>query len=103
MSDDNHSDRSYRRGAIMGLTLAEAFILIAFALLLLFAFWQWEKAKENTPELQVINELPPEQKQLILALAENGSLNPPDVELAQSRRFPCAGQPAIPAAVCRRD
>ena len=75
MSDDNHSDRSYRRGAIMGLTLAEAFILIAFALLLLFAFWQWEKAKENTPELQAINELPPEQKQLILALAENGSLN----------------------------
>ena len=45
----------------MGLTLAEAFILIAFALLLLFAFWQWEKE----------NELPYEQRTLILnALAE---------------------------------
>jgi len=35
-------DRGYRRGAIMGLTVAEAFILIAFLLLLLFAFWQNE-------------------------------------------------------------
>lgn len=57
MSDDNQSGRSYRRGAIMGLTLAEAFILIAFALLLLFAFWQWEKANENAVKLQAIDEL----------------------------------------------
>jgi len=39
----------YRRGAIMGLTVAEAFILLAFCLLLLFTWWQAdaeEKAKE---------------------------------------------------------
>lgn len=29
-------DRSYKRGAVMGLTVAEAFILLSFCLLLLF-------------------------------------------------------------------
>jgi outer membrane protein OmpA-like peptidoglycan-associated protein len=33
-------DRSYKRGAIMGLTVAEAFILLSFCLLLLFTWWQ---------------------------------------------------------------
>ena len=32
----------YRRGAIMGLTVAEAFMLISFALLLLFLLWRFE-------------------------------------------------------------
>ena len=82
MPDENQADRSYRRGAVMGLTLAEAFILVAFALLLLFAFWQWEKAKDNTPELQAINDLPYEQRQLIINAANDDSL----VLLAESNR-----------------
>jgi len=36
------TDRNYRRGAIMGLTVAEAFMLIAFALLMLLALWRYE-------------------------------------------------------------
>ena len=67
-------DRSYRRGAIMGLTMAEAFILIAFALLLLFAFWKWERELEETPEVKVFRELPYDQRQLLLAASEDGSI-----------------------------
>jgi|GEM_PF-676839 len=74
MSDVSHTDRSYRRGAIMGLTMAEAFILIAFALLLLFAFWQWEKEKENTPEVRAFRELPYDQRQTVLGASRDGSL-----------------------------
>ena len=74
MSDVTQTDRSYRRGAIMGLTMAEAFILIAFALLLLFAFWQWEKEKENPPEVVAFRELPYNQRQIVLAAVRNGSL-----------------------------
>ena len=70
MSDVTQTNRSYRRGAIMGLTMAEAFILIAFALLLLFAFWQWEKEKENTPEVVAFRELPDDLRHAVL----NGSM-----------------------------
>lgn len=73
-ADLNNSDRSYRRGAIMGLTMAEAFILISFALLLLFAFWQWEIQKENTPEVQAFKELTNRQRHNILQVSGDGSL-----------------------------
>lgn len=69
------TDRSYRRGAIMGLTMAEAFILISFALLLLFAFWQWEVEKENTPDIQAFKDLPLGQRQTVLSAAKDGSLD----------------------------
>lgn len=74
MSDPSQMDRSYRRGAVMGLTMAEAFILIAFALLLLFAFWQWEKEKENTPEVRAFKELPYDQRQTVLTASRDGSI-----------------------------
>lgn len=74
MSDVQHSDRNYRRGAIMGLTIAEAFILIAFALLLLFAFWQWEVEKQNTPEVVAFKELTYEHRQTVLVSAQDGSI-----------------------------
>jgi outer membrane protein OmpA-like peptidoglycan-associated protein len=67
-------DRSYRRGAVMGLTIAEAFILIAFALLLLFAFWQWEVQKENTPEVQLFRTLTEEQRKAFVEGLEDGSM-----------------------------
>ncbi|MBC6403471.1 MAG: hypothetical protein GDA35_07600 [Hyphomonadaceae bacterium] len=72
--DMDQTSRGYRRGAIMGLTIAEAFILIAFALLLLFAFWQWMESKKNTPEVQVFRELPYDQRQTVLSASRDGSL-----------------------------
>ncbi|MBC6405796.1 MAG: OmpA family protein [Rhodospirillales bacterium] len=74
MSDPTDMDRGYRRGAIMGLTMAEAFILIAFALLLLFAFWQWEEERENMPEVQAFKGLPYDRRQLVLAASQDGSI-----------------------------
>lgn len=58
----------------MGLTMAEAFILICFALLMLFAFWQWEVEKENTPEVQAFKDLTFEQRQTVLVSAQDGSI-----------------------------
>ncbi|WP_341368976.1 hypothetical protein [Yoonia sp. BS5-3] len=69
-----NTDRSYRRGAVMGLTIAEAFILIAFALLLLFAFWQWETDQENTEEVEAFKDLSPTDQQTILAGLRDGSM-----------------------------
>lgn len=73
-ADVSETDRSYRRGAIMGLTMAEAFILIAFALLLLFAFWQWELQKEITAEVEAFKELPFDHQQIVVEAFENGAL-----------------------------
>ncbi len=70
----SNADRSYRRGAVMGLTIAEAFILIAFALLLLFAFWQWETEQENTTEVEAFKALPPEDQAAIIAGMQDGSM-----------------------------
>ncbi len=75
MSDIQSTDRHYRRGAIMGLTMAEAFILICFALLLLFAFWQWETEKQNTPEVKAFKELTDEQRRTVLVSVQDGSMD----------------------------
>jgi len=75
MADVQSTDRHYRRGAIMGLTMAEAFILICFALLLLFAFWQWEVEKQNTPAVEAFKELTDEQRQTILVSVQDGSMD----------------------------
>lgn len=42
-------DRSYKRGAVMGLTVAEAFILLAFCLMLLFTWWQLDTERRSPP------------------------------------------------------
>ncbi len=75
MSSVQQSDRNYRRGAIMGLTMAEAFILIAFALLLLFAFWQWEEEKKNTPDVNAFRQLTEVQRQTVLTSFNDGSID----------------------------
>lgn len=44
--DPAESSRQYRRGAVMGLTVAEAFMLLAFVLLMLMLLWRSEDAKQ---------------------------------------------------------
>jgi len=75
MSDIHGADKSYRRGAIMGLTMAEAFILICFALLLLFAYWQWEVEEQNTPDVQAFRVLTPQQREVVLVSIQDGSMD----------------------------
>lgn len=57
----------------MGLTAAEAFMLIAFALLFLFILWQQENRDEVEKAL-AFTDLPPEQRQLLLDAAKQGDL-----------------------------
>ncbi len=75
---DTTQTRNYRRGAIMGLTLAEAFILLSFALLLLFAFWQREtvreREEENTSEVQEFRSLPLDWQRITVSASQDGSL-----------------------------
>ena len=71
MSSANETNRSYRRGAIMGLTMAEAFILIAFALLLLFFFLQ---RQANTEAMQAFRSLSEERRQAVGESILDGSL-----------------------------
>ncbi len=54
--------KHYRRGAIMGLTVAEAFMLIAFVLLLLLLFWR----HQVQDAVNLAAKLPPESQQALL-------------------------------------
>lgn len=74
MSDTHANDRNYRRGAIMGLTAAEAFLLIAFALLLLLAFWQWDENKKNTPAVREFRQLSLREQNVFLNASMDGSI-----------------------------
>lgn len=74
-SGDQHGfERQYRRGAIMGMTMAEAFVLIAFALLLLFSFWRWEVDRENTEHVVAFKNLPGKSQKAFLEAVNDGSL-----------------------------
>mgnify|MGYP001627809894 CR=1 FL=1 len=75
------ADRNYRRGAIMGLTVAEAFILLAFCLLLLFTYWQAKAEKENEILRQEKEEiiasygnLTPDRQAELMAAFEDGRM-----------------------------
>lgn len=67
------SDRNYRRGAIMGLTVAEAFMLIAFALLMLLALWRYETDSELAT-MEELRTLSPETRASLLEMAQDGRL-----------------------------
>lgn len=79
------SSRQYRRGALLGMTMAEAFILIAFALLLLLAAWKVESDEELARYLQVEG-LTPEQMRAVAGMTEAGRLEQA-AQLAKSESF----------------
>jgi endonuclease YncB( thermonuclease family)/outer membrane protein OmpA-like peptidoglycan-associated protein len=66
-------DTGYKRGAVMGLTVAEAFILLSFCLMLLFTWWQVEAEERQDALLESFGDLTPEQKQAILSVIDHGS------------------------------
>jgi hypothetical protein len=79
------SSRQYRRGALLGMTMAEAFILIAFALLLLLAAWKTQADREIDRYRQ-IEELTPEQVRVVAQMTEAGRLEEA-AALAASENF----------------
>ena len=76
------SRRDYRRGAIMGMTMAEAFVLIAFALLLLLSVWKW-RVDAEAAALAPLQDLTPAQVASVAALAAEGRLDQA-IDLAQN-------------------
>jgi endonuclease YncB( thermonuclease family) len=68
-------DRSYKRGAVMGLTVAEAFILLSFCLLLLFTWWQVDTERRSLLAADRIAELTPEQKEAIIKGLSDGTFD----------------------------
>ncbi len=80
-SDHRGMDRSYNRGAVMGLTVAEAFILLAFCLLLLFTWWQVETEEKSLMAAEQIGNLTDAEKEQIIAGLSDGTF-----ELAQALR-----------------
>lgn len=73
--DNSGFDRSYRRGAIMGLTVAEAFILVCFCLLLLLFWWQQDTEKRSLLAADRIAEMTQEEKARLLRALGDGSLD----------------------------
>jgi len=76
------SGNQYRRGAIMGLTVAEAFMLIAFVLLMLLLFWR----NQVQDAVELVSMLAQEDKQ---ALSEGATPVPPErlAELQEQARL----------------
>ncbi len=66
------SDRSFRRGAIMGLTIAESFVLLVFCLLLLFTLWQFNTLREAEREKVAVED--PAAVKLAAELKADGTL-----------------------------
>lgn len=72
-------DRSYKRGAIMGLTVAEAFILLSFCLLLLFTWWQIDTERKSLFVAEEIGKLTVEEKAAIVAGLSDGTFKAAEV------------------------
>lgn len=73
--------RDYKRGAVMGLTVAEAFILLSFILLLLFTWWQVDTEKRSLRLADSLGELSDAEKAAIVAGLTDGTF-----DLAQALR-----------------
>lgn len=69
MPDPAESMRQYRRGAVMGLTVAEAFMLLAFVLLMLMLLWRFED-RQQLQAAQEFIDMAPSEREAVLATAE---------------------------------
>lgn len=69
------SSRDYKRGAVMGLTVAEVFILLSFILLLLFTWWQVDTEKRSLRLDDSIGEMTNERKAEIQTALADGSFD----------------------------
>lgn len=67
------SSRDYKRGAVMGLTVAEAFILLSFILLLLFTWWQVDTEKRSLLLADSLGEISDSDKASIIAGLSDGT------------------------------
>ncbi len=64
----------YRRGAVMGLTVAEAFMLVAFVLLMLLVFWRHKMEDEYKEARELTERLSPEEQAAVADAKDKGEL-----------------------------
>lgn len=69
------SHRAYKRGAVMGLTVAEAFILLSFVLLLLFTWWQVDTERRSLNLTENLQHLTETQKAAIITGLTDGTFD----------------------------
>lgn len=69
------SSRDYKRGAVMGLTVAETFILLSFILLLLFTWWQVDTEKRSLRLTDSLGEMTDTQKAEIVSGLTDGTFD----------------------------
>lgn len=82
-SELNAHSVQYRRGAVMGLTIAEVFILLSFILLLLMALWLAEEKKRTEillgelkpPSIEAIRNLNPSERKWLIDNAREHRLS----------------------------
>jgi endonuclease YncB( thermonuclease family)/outer membrane protein OmpA-like peptidoglycan-associated protein len=72
-NDGMGSSRAYKRGAIMGLTVAEAFILLTFVLLLLFTWWQVDSERRYSATVEALAGMSDAQKRTVIEGLADGS------------------------------
>ena len=80
MPDPAEATRQYRRGAVMGLTVAEAFMLLAFILLMLMMLWRSED-QSRIAAAEGFAEMPPAERAAVLETArvlQAAGLDPAD-------------------------
>ena len=70
-----NSSRDYKRGAVMGLTVAEAFILLSFVLLLLFAWWQIDTERRSLVSADKIGKMTETQKHEVFSALSDGTFD----------------------------
>ena len=66
-------DRSYKRGAVMGLTVAEVFILLSFCLLLLFTWWQIDTENRSIMAADEFASMTPQEKAAVVEGLSDGT------------------------------
>lgn len=78
--DPSEHTRQYRRGAVMGLTVAEAFMLLAFVLLMLMMLWRQEDRKTVEAAEEFAALAPPERQAVLdtLRRLDQAGLDPLD-------------------------
>jgi len=103
--DPVESTRQYRRGAVMGLTVAEAFMLLAFVLLMLMMLWRSEDARKLAAA-KGFTDLPADEREAVIETARKlqaSGLDPTDpIVQAKLTRILALGDATLPQDILQR-
>ncbi len=107
-TDAGFTSAQYRRGTVMGLTVAEAFMLVAFVLLMLLVFWRQEIDDEYKEARELTERLSPEELMAVADAKDKGELRVLLIDLRKkginiSKTTKALLSGAVPVAPARLD